>query len=59
MIIQINLQALARQIRHINNYASLITTVESRQLMKGVANLLSEIQYAVENDEEIEFRKAK
>ena len=55
MDIKIDLQLLDEQVHFLEIYASIITNEHKRELIDGVANLLSAISYAIEEDKEINF----
>ena len=55
MKINIDCKLLDEQIRFLDMYSSMITDEHKKGLVDGVANLLSEINYAVEENKEIRF----
>lgn len=57
MIIKIDSNLLDKQIRLCDTYAEKGINKEDQDLFDGIANLLSEIEYAIENDIEFEIVK--
>ena len=55
MEIKIDCQLLSEQIQLLDMYASVMTNEHNKGLVEGIANLLSEISFAVEEDKEIKF----
>ena len=55
MIIKIDCKLLNEQIQFLDMYSDMITDEYKKGLIDGVANLLSEISYAVEEGKDICF----
>ena len=55
MTITINCKLLNEQIQFLDMYHSMITDEYKKGLVEGIANLLSEINFAVETNEDIYF----
>ena len=55
----IDVELLRAQIRECDIKADNASSDEERGLFEGIANLLSNIAYALENDEDIEFYATK
>lgn len=57
MRIKIDLKLLEEQIYMCDVHADNASTEDEREIFIGIANLLSEINFAVENEQEISFEK--
>ncbi len=57
MKIKIDLELLNAQIQECDIKADNASTEEERGIFEGIANLLSNIAFAVENDDEIYFER--
>jgi len=57
MKIKIDLSILKEQIYMCDVHADNASTEDEREIFIGIANLLSEISFAVEKEQEIEFVK--
>ena len=55
MIIKIDCKILSEQIQLLDMYSSVMTNEHNRGLVEGVVNVLSEISFALEEGEEINF----
>ena len=54
---KVDLQLLDEQIQYLDSLVSIITSEHKRELVNGVINLLDEIRWAVEEDEELRFER--
>ena len=59
MIIKIDCQLLSEQIQLLDMYADVMTNGHNKSLIEGIASLLSEISFAVEEELEIDFVRCK
>ena len=57
MKIKVDCKLLDEQIRFLDMYSSVITGEHNKELINGVTNLLSQINYAVEEDQELHFER--
>lgn len=57
MKIKIDCQLLSEQIQLLDAYVGAMTNPHNKELVEGILNLLSEISFAVEEEEEIEFER--
>lgn len=57
MNVKIDLKRLEEQIYMCDVHADNASSEEEREIFIGIANLLSEINFAVENEQEISFEK--
>ena len=55
MIVKINCKLLSEQIQFLDMCSDVMTNEHNRGLIDGISNLLSEISFAVEEEEEITF----
>lgn len=55
MIVKINCQLLSEQIQFLDMCSDAMTNEHNKGLVDGIANLLSEISFAVEEEDEISF----
>lgn len=55
MIIKVNTNILSEQINMCDAFSELMTNPETSGLFGGIANLLSEISCAIQNQEDIKF----
>ena len=59
MVIKVNCKLLSEQIQLLDMYASVMSNKYNKGLVEGIANLLSEISFAVEENEEICFKRVE
>ena len=59
MIIKIDCQLLSEQIQLLDMYSDVMTNEHNKSLIEGIASLLSEISFAVEEELEIDFVRCK
>ena len=59
MKIKINCKLLNEQIQFLDMYSDMITDEYKNGLIDGVVNLLSEIDFAVEEGEDVYFEKCE
>ena len=57
MIIKIDCKYLNEQINFLDMYCGMVTDEYKKELVGGVVSLLSEINFAVETNEDISFEK--
>ena len=57
MIIEVDCDVLNEQIQLLDMYYGVITDKHKKGLVEGIANILSEINFAVETNEDISFEK--
>ena len=57
MTITINCKILNEQIQLLDMYHSVVTDEYKKGLVEGIANLLSEINFAIETNEDVYFEK--
>ena len=57
MIIEIDCKYLNEQINFLDMYCGMITDEYKKGLVDGIVSLLSEINFAVETNEDISFEK--
>ncbi len=57
MVIKIDCKLLSEQIQLLDMYAGVMSNKHNKELVEGIANLLSEISFAVEEEQKIKFCK--
>lgn len=57
MDIKVDCKLLSEQIQLMDMYSSVISNEHNKELVDGIANLLSEIYYSVETGMKINFEK--
>lgn len=55
MTIKIDCKNLSEQIQLLDMYLSVMTNKHNKGLVAGIVNLLSEISFAVEEEEKVQF----
>lgn len=55
MKIKIDCKLLSEQIQLLDMYAGVMSNKHNKELVEGILNLLSEISFAVEEEEEVKF----
>lgn len=55
MKIKIDCKLLSEQIQLLDMYAGVMSNKYNKELVEGILNLLSEISFAIEEEEKIEF----
>ena len=55
MTIKIDCKLLSEQIQLLDMYAGVMSNKRNKELVEGILNLLSEISFAVEEEEEVKF----
>lgn len=59
MKIKINCRLLSEQIQPLDMYAGVMSNKHNMELVEGILNLLSEISFAIEEEEEIKFERVE
>lgn len=57
MKIKIDCRLLSEQIQLLDMYAGVMNNKHNKELVEGILNLLCEISFAVEEEEEIQFER--
>ena len=59
MTIKIDCKLLSEQIQLLDMYAGVMSNKHNKELVEGILNLLSEISFAIEEEEKIEFERVE
>jgi hypothetical protein len=57
MKIKIDCRILSEQIQLLEMYAGVISSKHNKELVEGILNILSEVMWAVEEDEDLRFER--
>ena len=57
MKLKIDCKILSEQIQLLEMYASVMSNKHNKELVEGILNILSEVMWAVEEDEDLRFER--
>lgn len=57
MKLKIDCKILSEQIQLLEMYASVMSSKHNKELVEGILNILSEVMWAVEEDEDLRFER--